>query len=147
MGSHKKVRMLPDRPLLRRIRDAAAALTADELAAIAATAFGPDGQVTRWAEIIFFDPTATNGAFAAIREKDDGNGRLGREFTIDAAVLRLGLRRAIVASIELQGLEPELAISGHLRATIDSDVADRVVQFAIFESDSEVYYTGAGVES
>jgi hypothetical protein len=139
--------MLPDRTILRRIRAAAAALTADELAAIAATAFAPDGQVARWAEIIFVDPTAASGAFAAIREKDDGNGRPGREFTIDAAALRLGLRRAIVSSIELQGLDPELAISGHRHATSDPAVADRVIQFAIFESDGEVYYTGAGVES
>ncbi len=29
----------------------------------------------------------------------------------------------------------------------DSAIADRVIQFAIFESDTEVYYTGAGVES
>lgn len=133
--------------LARQIRRAAAALGDAELARIAAAAFAPDGQVARWAEIIFFDPSAANGAFAGIREHDDGNGRPGREFTIDAAALRRGLRRAIEASIDLHGLDPEHAISGHLHATSDPAVADRVVQFAIFASDREVYYTGAGVES
>ena len=133
--------------LARQIRRAAAALGDAELARIAAAAFAPDGQVARWAEIIFFDPSAANGAFAGIREHDDGNGRPGREFTIDAAALRRGLRRAIEASIELHGLDPDMAISGHLAAVDDPAIADRVVQFAIFASDREVYYTGAGVES
>lgn len=131
----------------RSVRRAVAALTDAELASIATVAFAPDGQVARWAEIIFADPNATNGAFAGLREKDDGNGRPGREFTINAAALRRGLRRAIESAIDLQGLEPERAISGHLTAMSDPAVADRVIQFALFESDREVYYTGAGVES
>jgi hypothetical protein len=131
----------------RKIRATVSALSAADLTAIATVAFAPDGQVARWAEIIFADPSATNGAFAGLREKDDGNGRPGREFTVDAAALRRGLRRAIESAIDLQGLEPERAISGHLTATSDPAVADRVIQFALFESDREVYYTGAGVES
>jgi hypothetical protein len=139
--------MAIDRATNERIKAAAAALSANELTAIATAAFAPDGQVARWAEIVCFDPAAATGAFATIRERDSGNGRPGREFTIDAAALRLGLRRAIASSIELQGLDPEHTISGHLHATSDPAVADRVVQFAIFASDGEVYYTGAGVES
>jgi hypothetical protein len=41
----------------------------------------------------------------------------------------------------------EQAIDGHLQAVAEPAVADRIIQFAIFESDAEVYYTGAGVES
>jgi hypothetical protein len=136
-----------DAVLKGQIRAAVAAVRGDELAQIAACAFAPDGPVARWAEILFVDPAAANGAFAALREKDDGNGHPGREFTIDAATRRRGLRRAIESSIERHGLDPALTISGHLRATSDAAVADRVVQFAVFKSDSEVYYTGAGVES
>ena len=78
--------------------------------------------------------------------------------TIDDAALARGLRRAIGSAVEISGIEIERAISGHLAAVrpeliergalIESAaLASRIVQFACFESDTEVYYTGAGVES
>ena len=146
---------LREERLIRRVVDS---LRVEERRALAALAFGPGNEVERWAEIIWYDPKQTNGHALLRLGHDDGNADPRREVTIDDAALARGLRRAIGSAVEISGIEIERAIIGHLAAVrpeliergalIESAaLASRIVQFACFESDTEVYYTGAGVES
>lgn len=130
----------------RQVEQAVAAISASDLAQIVACAVA-DSHALRWAEVVWSDRRGAASGFAGIRELTTGTGGPGPERTLDATALRHGLYRAIAAAIELQGLNAEQAINGHLQAVTEPAVADRVIQLAVVESDTEVYYTGAGVES
>jgi hypothetical protein len=130
----------------RQVEQAVAAISSRDLARIVACAV-TDPHALRWAEVVWSDRRGDTSDFAGIRELAIGNVEPGVERTLDATAIRHGLRRSIEAAIELQELDAEQAINGHLKALTEPAVADRVIQFAIFESDTEVYYTGAGVES
>jgi hypothetical protein len=130
----------------RQVEQAVAVISTNDLARIVACAI-TDPHALRWAEVVWSAEGGEEGDFAGIREFHAGNDAPGPERTLDATAIRRGLRRAIESSIELQGVEVKQAINGHLQALTEPSVADRVIQFAIFESDTEVYYTGAGVES
>lgn len=146
---------LREERLIRRVVDS---LRAEERRALAALAFGPGNEVGRWAEIVWYDPKNADGHALLRLGHDDGDADPRREVMIDDAALARGLRRAIGSAVEISGIEIERAIGGHLAivrpelvergAPIEgAALASRIVQFACFESDTEVYYTGAGVES
>jgi hypothetical protein len=130
----------------RTIRQAIDACPSTTIAAIAASPLG-DPYALRWADVIWSDPKGANGAFLGLRKKRADGERSSREFAIDEAAIRRGLCRAIEAAVKFSGISPERAIAAHLTASTEPAMADRVIQFAIFESDTEIYYTGAGIES
>ena len=107
------------------------------------------------AELRSFDPNDPS-AYARLRLRDDEPGAHGLEQTIDAAALERGLRGAIVSAVEHFEVPFERSLAGHLDIVRDESergdpddaaIASRIVQFACFETETERYYTGAGIES
>jgi hypothetical protein len=132
---------------LAEIRETVARLIPDDIDAIARCAFGPDGRVARWADIALTDLTGETDEYARIAVRDAGDGRPVREWRIDEAAIRRGLRAAIEAAVEVHEIDLAWAIAGHRNAPADPAMADRVIQFAVFGGDNEAYPTGAGVEA
>lgn len=138
-----------------RIDREIAALSPRERIRLATLAFGAGNEVVRWAELLFVNPS-DGSAYARLRPRGDDPSTDALEQTIDDSALDRGLRRAIVSAAEHFEVPFERSLAGHLDIARDEDgesdpddvaIASRIIQFACFDTETERYYTGAGIES